>query len=287
MIRYKEKFNGYYDGIFATINAICDPLLGERHAKIGNEVVVTGIGCDLFFPALHYKGIIPIFIDVNLDTFLPDLDVIENCIVEGKTKAVISVSALGNTVDLVKLRDICDEYNILLVEASFGDCVSGTGDISIYKEDNGLVVQVHSNPIFEQSIRASKEKLEFTTGKFKISQHYLYDNLVVYKKYFRFQTSDSNPDWHGFSITVKETAPFDKYDLANHLKENGIQVKFIDSGILLLQPSFKNIKHTIFQDLINSNVIMRDTLVIPLKQNRREESIVKTIKEFVESKIYA
>jgi len=281
---YQEDFKGYYDGVFAAIEAICRPQLGDRQAKISNEVVVTGIGCELFFPAFHYKGLIPVLVDVNLDSFLPGLDVIENCIVEGKTKAVLFPFPMGNTVNMEQLRDICDEYNVFLIEFTLGETVSGLGDLSVFRNKDGLTVQVRSNPILANSIGFSKQTLETKQGNRKVSRDYLLSELLPHKQYFRFQQTVSIPDWYGFAITVKETSPFDRTELAQHLKENGIYTKLIESATLLLQPSYKNIKHVVFQDLVNSDVIMRDTLYIPLRQNKKEEYIVKTIKEFVESR---
>jgi dTDP-4-amino-4,6-dideoxygalactose transaminase len=280
----KEKFYGYYDGAFAVIDAICTPLLGERQAKQGSEVIVTGISCEMFFPALHYRGIVPVFVDVNLDTFLPDLNIIETCIVEGKTKAIIFSYPLGNGIDIEKLKDVCDEYNIFLLEMSSGAGVFGYGDVGLSKNGDGYDVQVRSNPILYNSIKANKEKLYIQYGRFPISWQYLFDSLKGHKKYFRLQLTQSQPDWFGFSLTVKESAPFDRYELSNYLKENGIQVRFIDSATLLSQPSFKNVRHSIFQDLVNSDVIMQDTIWLPLKQNRKQEIIVKLIDEFVRSK---
>lgn len=278
----KVNFKGYYDGIFAAVVAICNPVLGSRQAKFGNEVICTGIGCEMFFPAFHYKGLIPVFIDVNLDTLLPDLDVIETCIVEGKTKAVLFSYPMGNSLDLEKLRDICDEYSVFMIEYTLGDKTSGSADLRLSKTHDGFDVCVKNNPVLENSILNSAQIFSEPSGKYKISHERISCELEEYKKYLRFQYSSNCPDWYGFSITVKETASFDKYSLANHLRENGVQVRFIESATTLLQPSLKNIKHVIFQDLVNSDVAMRDTLWIPLWQNKKEEYIAKKIKEFME-----
>jgi CDP-6-deoxy-D-xylo-4-hexulose-3-dehydrase len=81
---------------------------------------------------------VPVFVDVDLDTFLPNMEVIENAIVEGKTKAVVLAHPLGNPFNASALRDICDEYNIFLIEdacdglgGSFeGSPIGSYGDLS-------------------------------------------------------------------------------------------------------------------------------------------------------------
>lgn len=65
------------------------------------------------------------FVDVDLDTFTPDVEVIENAIVEGTTKGIVLAHPLGNAFDADSIRDICNEYGIWLIEDSC-DALGGT-----------------------------------------------------------------------------------------------------------------------------------------------------------------
>lgn len=281
-----HRFFGLYDSTFAIVNALCDVKLGSRASGQGDEVIVTGIGCDVFFPAFHFKGILPIFVDVNLDTLLPDLDVIETCIVEGKTKAVFIPSMFGNFPDRDRLRDICDEYEIFLVEI-LGSIDSMIGDISLVHSGNYFDVFVCCNPILDVSIGSfsksiHKEKLQFN-NKLSINWDDLYTSLLKHKKYFRFQNVNSINKLGGFSIIIKEASPFSRDELIKHLKDKGIDTYTIDSGSLLNQKEHKQIKHGTFLELVNSDVIMRDAFWIPLHQNKKVKYMVKTFDEFIES----
>lgn len=93
----------------------------------GDEVVVS----DFSFPAtanvVEDLGAIPVFADVDLRTFNMMPDELEKKI-SGKTKAVIFVDAFGNPSEILKIRDICAENNIVLIEdaaCAFGSGVGG------------------------------------------------------------------------------------------------------------------------------------------------------------------
>lgn len=280
-----EKFTGLYDSTHAIITAICEPMLGTRAAKSGDEVIVMGIGCEAFFPALHYRGLLPVFIDINLDTLLPDLDVLETVIVEGKTKALIYPYPFGSNTDKEEIQEICNEYEIFLIDIS-GNINSLIGDMSLVYSRDCFYVSACCNPILESSIKSSKKYIIQETLKncegTNVEWSYLYDFLIEYRKYFRFQSLEKDVKSSGFSVIVKETSPFDSGELQEYLNKKGINTSNILSGTFLRQPSYKQVKHVVFQDLVNSDVIQRDGFWIPLRQHKKEEYIVKTIKEFVE-----
>lgn len=98
---------------------------GQRVAKEGDEIITVAAGFPTTVNPIIQNGLVSVFVDVNLDTFVPDMDVIENAIVEGKTKGIILAHPLGNPYDAFALRDIADEYGIWFVEDSC-DSLGGT-----------------------------------------------------------------------------------------------------------------------------------------------------------------
>jgi CDP-6-deoxy-D-xylo-4-hexulose-3-dehydrase len=120
------------------VTAITDKTFGARAAKPGDEIITVGVGFPTTLNPIIQNGLVPVFVDVNLDTLLPDMDVIENAIVEGKTKGIFIAHPLGNPFDADTLRSICDEYGIWMLEdncdglgGSFNDKLLGSfGDIS-------------------------------------------------------------------------------------------------------------------------------------------------------------
>lgn len=96
---------------------------GHRRAQEGDEIITVAAGFPTTVNPIIQNGLVPVFVDVDLDTFTPSMEVIENAIVEGKTKGIILAHPLGNPFDAFALRDICDEYGIWFLE----DCCDGLG----------------------------------------------------------------------------------------------------------------------------------------------------------------
>jgi CDP-6-deoxy-D-xylo-4-hexulose-3-dehydrase len=80
---------------------------------------------------------VPVFVDVDMSTHNINCDLIEQAISE-RTKAIMLAHTLGNPFDCRRIRDLCDKYNLWLVEdccdalgASFEGRLVGTwGDIA-------------------------------------------------------------------------------------------------------------------------------------------------------------
>lgn len=118
----------------------------------------------------------------------------------------------------------------------------------------------------------------------------LREELDYYKKYFRFMQpiKGADPSWFGFAITVKETAPFDRSELTQYLEEHKIGTRLLFGGNLLKQPAYKGIHHRVFQPLVNTDVIMRDTFwigVYPGIDDERLEYMVSIFDKFFAEKV--
>lgn len=94
--------------------------------KSGDEVLVA----DFTFPAtanvVVQQGAIPVFVDIELDTFTIDIDDLRSK-VTNKTKAIIPVHTFGCSADMDKVLEIASEKNIPVIEDAA--CAIGT----IYK----------------------------------------------------------------------------------------------------------------------------------------------------------
>ena len=96
--------------------------------KVGDEVIVS----DFSFPAtsnvVEDLGAIPIFADVDMDTFNMLPQQLESKITS-KTKAVIFVDALGNPSGIHEIKKICEKYNLPLIED--GACAIGSSEFGV------------------------------------------------------------------------------------------------------------------------------------------------------------
>lgn len=95
--------------------------------KEGDEVVVS----DFSFPAtvnvVEDLGATPVFVDVSLDTYNMDPDLLRDKITPA-TKACMFVDALGNPSGIDRIIDICHENNVVVIEdaaCGLGSAVNG------------------------------------------------------------------------------------------------------------------------------------------------------------------
>ena len=72
------------------------------------------------------KGLVPVFVDVEPETYVVNIDQVEQSITD-KTKALMIPSLLGNVPDLKRLRKIADDNNLIFVEDS-ADTLGATFD---------------------------------------------------------------------------------------------------------------------------------------------------------------
>jgi CDP-6-deoxy-D-xylo-4-hexulose-3-dehydrase len=75
-------------------------------------------------------------------------------------------------------------------------------------------------------------------------------------------TSNSDPAWFAFVITVREEAGFTRNELTGFLEANRIETRNLFAGNLLRQPAFMDIPHRIVGDLANTDLIMDNTFFI-------------------------
>jgi CDP-6-deoxy-D-xylo-4-hexulose-3-dehydrase len=337
------------------VTTITDKVFGERRAKPDDEIITVAAGFPTTLNPIIQNQLTPVFVDVDLDTFVPDMEVIENAIIEGKTKAVVLAHPLGNPFAADELRDICNEYGIWLIEdgcdalgGSINDRFMGSfGDISslsfypahhITAGEGGACLT--QSPMVKKVLESFRDwgrdcwcepGKDNTCGKrfcqkfptlpegydhkytysrigynlkatdmqasLLVSQlkklpdfvaarrhnwQVLREKLDYYKKYFRFMQpiKGANPSWFGFAITVKETAPFDRNELVQYLEEHKVGTRLLFGGNLLKQPAYKGIYHRVFQPLVNTDVIMRDTFWIGVYPGITDEMVEYIVSVF-------
>lgn len=83
----------------------------------GSEVITPLLTFSTTLAPIVQKGLVPVFVDVELGTYLIDVKQIESAI-GPKTKAIMMPSLIGNVPDLKKLKKIAQKYNLYLVEDS-------------------------------------------------------------------------------------------------------------------------------------------------------------------------
>ncbi len=104
------------------LSALTSPLLKERQLHKGDEVITVACGFPTTVNPTIQNGLVPVFCDVNLETYDIDVSQLEDARSE-KTRAVMLAHTLGNPFDLGAVKAFCDRYNLWLVE----DCCDAVG----------------------------------------------------------------------------------------------------------------------------------------------------------------
>lgn len=97
-------------------------------------------------------------------------------------------------------------------------------------------------------------------------------------------TSNSEPAWFGFPITLREGVPFSRGDLLKFLGDRKIGTRLLFGGNLTKQPYMNGKTFYISGDLKNSDIIMERTFwvgVYPAMDNVKIDYIKHSIQSFV------
>lgn len=316
------------------VSAITSQEFGQRRASPGDEIITVAAGFPTTANPIIQNGLIPVFLDVRLGTYTPDLAQLEQAI-NKRTKAIVLAHPLGNLFDLEKVRDIADEYDIFLIEDSC-DALGGTmgelkagsvGDLStlsfypahhITAGEGGAVMT--KSPMVKKVLESFRDwgrdcwclpgkdntcgKRFAWTGKGELPDCYdhkyvysrigynlkmtdiqaallvsqlkklpffverrrhnfarLYKGLKKYHKYFILPeaTEGTDPSWFGFVLTVKEGCKFSRDQITQFLEHNKIGTRLLFGGNLTKQPMYKNVTYKVFDNLFNTDKIMRDS----------------------------
>ncbi len=81
----------------------------------GDEVITTPITFAASANSILYNGGTVVFADINPDTYNIDPESIKAHITD-RTRAVVAVDFTGQVVEIDKIRKICDQYNLILIE---------------------------------------------------------------------------------------------------------------------------------------------------------------------------
>lgn len=104
-------------------------------------------------------------------------------------------------------------------------------------------------------------------------------------------TPGSEPSWFGFPLTVRDSAPFTRNDIVNHLENKLIQTRMLFAGNLLRHPCFDELRISgngfrVSGTLDNTDRIMSDTFwfgVYPGLTGEQIDYIIENIHTFTRS----
>ncbi len=117
--KFEETLSKYLGVKNAVLNSSCT---AGMHVSLlaagvgpGDEVITTPLSYVATSNAILYTGAKPVFVDVEPDTGLLDIDKIEKAITK-RTKAILPVHLYGQMVDIKKLKKIVDKHDLIIIE---------------------------------------------------------------------------------------------------------------------------------------------------------------------------
>ena len=114
-VKYCLSVNSGSSANLVAFSTITSPKLGDRAVKKGDEVIGVAAGFPTTVNPIIQFGAVPVFVDVDIKTHNINVDLIEAAI-GPKTKAIMLAHALGNPFNVKKVKEICDKYNLWLIE---------------------------------------------------------------------------------------------------------------------------------------------------------------------------
>ena len=119
------------------LSALTSPSLKDRRLKPGDEVITTAAAFPTTVAPIIQNRAVPVFIDVELGTYVPTIAAIEAAI-SRKTRAIILAHTMGVPFPAREVRALCDRHGIWLVEDNCdalgakcaGKLTGGFGDFS-------------------------------------------------------------------------------------------------------------------------------------------------------------
>lgn len=114
-IKYVFLVNSGSSANLLAFMALTSPLLKGKAIKRGDEVITVAAGFPTTVAPIIQYGAIPVFVDVNLDTFNIDVTHLETAL-SSKTKAVMLAHTLGNPFDIQAVKAFCDKHGLWLIE---------------------------------------------------------------------------------------------------------------------------------------------------------------------------
>ena len=125
---------------------------------------------------------------------------------------------------------------------------------------------------------AQLEKAPSFIQKRKQNFAYLREHLAGCEEFLILPeaTSNSDPSWFGFPITLKKEAPVNRVDLLQYLDQNKIGTRLLFAGNITRQPYMAERNFRVSEDLINTDIVMNNTFWIGVQPALTEEMLAFT-----------
>lgn len=107
----------------------------------------------------------------------------------------------------------------------------------------------------------------------------LYEGLKPFEEFLILPeaTSNSDPSWFGFVISVRAGAPFARNDMVCHLESGKIATRLLFAGNLTRQPAYRDVRYRVASRLDATDFAMNNTFWIGVYPGLTVEMIAYTV----------
>lgn len=121
-VRDARLVNSGSSANLVALSALTSSSLGDRALRPGDEVITVAAGFPTTINPAIQNNLVPVFVDVQLDTYDIDVSQLEAALSE-RSRAVMIAHTLGNPFDLDAVTAFCKKHNLWLIE----DCCDAVG----------------------------------------------------------------------------------------------------------------------------------------------------------------
>ncbi|MGE5328824.1 MAG: aminotransferase class I/II-fold pyridoxal phosphate-dependent enzyme [Deltaproteobacteria bacterium] len=297
---FEEKFKRYVQSKAAVVamNGTSAITLALQVLGVGqgNEVIVPSMTFAASVNPIKYVGAEPVFIDITPDTWVMDVEKVEELITP-RTRAFLPVHIYGNVVDMEPLLKLAEKYNLYIIE----DATEALG--SEYRTSDGVWHKVGTMGHFGAFSFNGNKLITTGAGGMLVTNNVVYGNKAKHLSNQAKIGLDNGGMYHeevGYNyrmpniLAAMGAAQMEKIDdyLSKKIQHAKLYDKLLmDVGGVQLPCQKENVKHSqwMYSVLINSEYeINRDNLIKKLKDNgimsRPFFSAIHQMKPYKESK---
>jgi len=152
----------------------------------GSEIIMPPITIKGILDVVLDLGLIPVFVDIDLDTLCFDCNKIEGSITS-KTKAILITYLFGIVPDLDRMIDICKKSDIFIIE-DFSQCLNGKynnqkvgsfGDVGVYSASSIKTLDTYGGGLLVCDNENLHNKLNCFQSEFQSPSRLILINKII------------------------------------------------------------------------------------------------------------
>jgi CDP-6-deoxy-D-xylo-4-hexulose-3-dehydrase len=136
------------------------------------------------------------------------------------------------------------------------------------------------------------KKLPEITNRRKHNHNRLFNIFKPYEEFFILPkaTELSDPSWFAFALTIKDNAPFKRFDIVNFLESNKIQTRPYFAGNIMLQPAYEGLMSSsdVINNFPNARKVTTDTFFLgtsPVITDEQLDYIQQVVNNYFSNKL--